>query len=58
MLKNLKIEGVPKSLKGTTYTFEYNDFEKIKKDCKRKNIGIIKMEVERNEKPKNNFLKS
>tara|TARA_B100001063_G_scaffold233204_1_gene249167 strand:+ start:4021 stop:6063 length:2043 start_codon:yes stop_codon:yes gene_type:complete len=57
LLKNLRVEGVPKSLKGTTHTFEYNNFEKLKKIVNEKNIGIIKMEVERNEKPKNNFLK-
>ena len=56
LLKNLNVEGVPKSLKGTSYSFEYNNYEQLKKIVDEKNIGIIKMEVERNEKPKNNFL--
>lgn len=56
LLKNLKIDGVPKSLKGTSFSFEYNNFEQLEKIVNEKNIGIIKMEVERNEKPINNFL--
>ena len=57
MLKGLNIEGVPKELKNTIYSFKYNDFDYLSKLVKEKNIGIIKMEVLRNELPKNNFLK-
>ena len=58
MLKNLPIKGVPNNLKNTVYTFEYNDFEKLKQLInKHKDIGVIKMEVKRNIDPKNNFLK-
>ena len=58
LLKNLPIKGVPNNLKNTVYTFEYNDFEKLKQLInKHKDIGVIKMEVKRNIDPKNNFLK-
>ena len=57
LFSNLPIKGVPKNLKNTIYTFEYNNLAQLKKLISKKNIGIIKMEVERNEEPKNNFLK-
>ena len=57
LLKDLSIKGVPKKLSNTVFPFEYNNFEQLKKIINTKNIGVIKMEVERNEKPKNNFLK-
>ena len=57
LLKNLKTDGVPKSLKDTIYTFEYNDFKKVKHLVKKKKIGTIIMEVSKNYSPKNNFLK-
>mgnify|MGYP001379063537 CR=1 FL=1 len=58
LLKGLENKGVPKSLKNLIYTFEYNDFDGLKKLInKNSNIGIIKMEVSRNFEPKNNFLK-
>ena len=57
LLPDLEINGVPRSLKNTSIPFLYNDFEGLKKIVSSKNIGIIKMEVMRNEPPKNNFLK-
>jgi glutamate-1-semialdehyde 2,1-aminomutase len=54
---NINISGVSKNLKNTSFPFKYNEFEALNKVIKKKNIGIIKMEVERNEKPKKNFLK-
>ena len=58
LLPGLKTGGVHKKLKDTIYPFRYNDFNGLK-DLLKKNpeIGIIKMEVIRNEPPKNNFLK-
>jgi glutamate-1-semialdehyde 2,1-aminomutase len=54
----LGIEGVPNNLKNTIFTFEYNDFDAFKKLLDNNSeIGIVKMEVERNIAPKNNFLK-
>ena len=55
---DLNTKGVPKNLKNSIYTFDYNDFEKLSKIIANdKQIGIIKMEVQRDKKPKNNFLK-
>ncbi len=55
-LPGVKVKGIPKQLKGTTYVFKYNDYENLKKIVEKKNIGIIKMEVMRNQYPKDNFL--
>ena len=52
-----KYKGVPKVLKNTAYTFKYNFFNELKKLIIKKNVKIVFMEVERNEPPKNNFLK-
>ena len=58
LLKGLKVGGVQKNLRNTIYPFKYNDLNGLKKLLKQhRDIGIIKMEVIRNEKPKNNFLK-
>ena len=58
LMKNLSINGVPRNLKNTVFPFEYNNFKQLKRLVEDKNIGIIKMEVERNYVPKNNFLKN
>ena len=55
--KDLKISGVPKKLSNLTFSFEYNDFENLKKIIKSKNISCLIMEVKRDQEPKNNFLK-
>ena len=58
LISGLKIGGVQKNLKNTVYPFKYNDFKSLEKLINsNKKIGIIKMEVVRNELPKNNFLK-
>ncbi|MDC0043751.1 aminotransferase class III-fold pyridoxal phosphate-dependent enzyme [Candidatus Pelagibacter sp.] len=57
LMSGIKTYGIPKGLKNTTFTFEYNNFQQLKEIVEKKNIGIIKMEVERDEKPKNNFLR-
>jgi len=57
LLNGLNPKGVPSNLKDTTFPFEYNDIASLKRIIKRHKIGIIKMEVFRNVKPKNNFLK-
>ncbi len=57
LLSGLKTSGVPNSLKNTSFPFNYNDFESLKKITDNNDIGVIIMEVERNMKPKNNFLK-
>tara|TARA_E500000178_G_scaffold344230_1_gene392134 strand:- start:11943 stop:13205 length:1263 start_codon:yes stop_codon:yes gene_type:complete len=54
--KELNILGVPRSLSGSVYSFNYNDFDGMKKIIKKEKIKIIKMEVKRFDEPKNNFL--
>ena len=57
LLPGLEPKGVPKSLKNSTYTFLYNRIDQLEKLIKNNSdIGVIFMEVSRNEKPKNNFL--
>ena len=56
LLSGLEANGVPKQLSGTVFPFEYNDFEGLKKIIENENIGVIKMEVIRNQNPKNDFL--
>ena len=57
LLKNLPIKGVPKNLKDSVFPFKYNNYEQLERLVNRKNIGVICMEVMRNEEPRNNFLK-
>ena len=58
LLTGIEPLGVPSKLKNSTFAFEYNNFQQLKKLVnKNKDIGIIKMEVMRNSPPKNNFLK-
>ena len=56
LLSGLYSKGVPKKLKNSIYSFQYNDFEALFRLVKEKNIGVIKMEVIRNQQPQNNFL--
>ncbi len=58
LMKNTPIAGVPKNLKNTVYSFEYNNFQQLKKIVEEQNIGVIKMEVNRNFEPINNFLQN
>ena len=59
LINNLKIDGVPKSLKKTIFTFNYNNFEELRNLInKNKNIGTVKMEVIRNMEPKKKFLQN
>ena len=43
-------------IKKYSFNFEYNNFKQLENIVNTKNIGVIKMEVERNQPPKNNFL--
>ena len=56
LLPGLEPSGVPRNLKGTVFPFNYNNFEELKALVDEKNIGVIKMEVVRNEEPVDNFL--
>ena len=56
LMSGLNYEGIPENLKDTSFPFPYNDFEYLLKLIKKKNIGIIKMEVMRNLEPQDNYL--
>lgn len=58
LLPGLKPNGVPRGLIGTTLPFNYNDIESLEKIILENpnEIAAIKMEVSRNEGPKDNFL--
>lgn len=56
LLPGLEPNGVPNSLKGSIHPFEYNNFEQLAQIVSDKDIGVIKMEVERNTPPHDNFL--
>ena len=57
LLKNISTEGVPVHLKDSIYPFKYNNFFELEKLVEKNRIGVICMEVMRNEHPKDNFLK-
>lgn len=55
---NLQFAGVPKNLKGSVFSFKFNDLIEFKKILsKNKDIGVLFMEVFRNEAPKKTYLK-
>ena len=57
LMRNVPIKGVPKNLKNTVFPFSYNNFEELKSIVEKNDIGVIKMEVKRNDDPKKNFQK-
>ena len=56
LLPGLEPKGVPHELRGTTMSFNYNDFSGLEKLVNENEIGIIKMEVSRSVVPKEGFL--
>ena len=56
LLPGLEPKGVPSTLRGTIFPFEYNEFEQLEHIVATRKIGTIKMEVVRNAPPKNDFL--
>ena len=56
LMPGLNYEGIHDSLKNTSFPFPYNNFDYLLNLIKKKNIGIIKMEVMRNLEPQNNYL--
>lgn len=56
LLPGLEPKGVPRSLQGTVLPFNYNDFDGLKTLVAKHDIGVIKMEVSRNEGPQEGFL--
>ena len=59
LLPGLQANGVPRGLIGTTLPFDYNNITQLESLIKenKEQIAAIKMEVSRNEGPKNDFLK-
>ena len=57
LMPNISIKGVSTSLRNSCYSFEYNDYEKVKSLIEKNKVGTIIMEVFRSVEPKNNFLK-
>tara|TARA_B100000941_G_scaffold157700_1_gene111996 strand:+ start:10239 stop:12269 length:2031 start_codon:yes stop_codon:yes gene_type:complete len=60
LLPGLNTDGVPRALQGTTLPFDYNKIEQLEKLIRnnKDQIAAIKMEVSRNEGPKDNFLQN
>ena len=56
LLPGLDPKGVPRDLKGTVLPFNYNQINELETLVAKHKIGVIKMEVSRNEGPKNKFL--
>ncbi len=56
LLPGLEPKGVPRNLKGTVFPFRYNQYEELESLVRREDIGVVKMEVERNEPPKDGYL--
>jgi len=56
LLPGLAPNGVPQNLHETIYPFAYNHFEELEAIVKVNDIGMIMMEVSRNEEPKDGFL--
>lgn len=56
LLPGLEPKGVPKSLRGTVFPFNYNNYEELEILVNTQDIGVIKMEVVRNKGPEDNFL--
>ena len=56
LLPGLEPNGVPQSLRGTVFPFNYNNYEELEALVNAHDIGVIKMEVVRNMGPEDNFL--
>ena len=57
LLPGLNPKGVPSNLIGTVKPFKYNSIDEFKKIVSENDLAAVKMEVERSEPPKPNFLK-
>lgn len=56
LLPGLEPNGVPQSLRGTVFPFNYNNYSELEALVSAHDIGVIKMEVVRNMGPENDFL--
>ena len=57
LLPGLNPKGVPSNLIGTVKPFKYNSIDEFRKIVRENDLAAVKMEVERSESPKNDFLK-
>ena len=58
LLPGLEPNGVPANLRDTVYPFTYNRFDELHDLVNQHDIGVIKMEVSRNQGPEPGFLES
>ena len=56
LLPGLEPKGVPESLKDSIYPFIYNNYEELESLVDKHDIGVIKMEVSRNQGPDKGYL--
>ena len=56
LLPGLAPNGVPQSLRDTVFPFNYNNFAELEVLVNDHDIGVIEMEVMRNQPPQDNFL--
>lgn len=56
LLPGLQPLGVPRALRGSVVTFRYNHIEELEALVRRHTIGVIAMEPQRHDEPKNKFL--
>jgi glutamate-1-semialdehyde aminotransferase len=56
LLPGLSPKGVPIDLRGSVYGFRYNDFDELLNIVDNNEIGVIMMEVMRDQGPKDGFL--
>jgi len=56
LLPGLEPNGVPEELRGSVFAFNYNDFDGLLSLVETKDIGVIVMEVVRNQGPVDGFL--
>jgi len=58
LLPGLEPKGVPRNLKDTAIPFTYNNIAELKAVIQNHDVGVIIMEVIRNQEPKDNFLQA
>ncbi len=56
LLPGLEPKGVPQNLRGTVFPFNYNNYSELENLVNAHDIGVIKMEVMRNQGPVDDFL--
>ena len=56
LLPGLETKGVPKSLRNTVFPFNFNNYDELENIVMNHDIGVIKMEIFRNDPPEDNFL--